>query len=302
MQVNSCHKGSYTKKKFNSFGDHLREYFGEKVYKISIDAGFSCPNRDGTKGRGGCIYCNEKGSASLGVDRNQSIIKQIEEGKKALFKKYKARKYLAYFQPFSNTHGPVNELKALYYAALEQEDIVGISISTRPDCAHNEKLDLIENISKKYYTWLELGLQSSHNKTLQRINRLSTYEDFLSVYKEAKKRSLRVCVHIILGLPGETAIDMEETVRKLIDLKIDGIKFHLLHVIRNTSLEKEFLRGDIRLFEREEYVSLVSKFVKLLPPEMIIHRLSAEGPSKDVIAPLWSLDKRGILAEIERRL
>lgn len=289
-------------KKYNSFGDHLKKTFGEKVYKISLDAGFTCPNRDGSKGTGGCIYCSEKGSASLGVDPALNIKCQIQEGKKAIFKKYKAKKYLAYFQAFSNTYAPVQKLRELYFAALEEEDIVGISISTRPDCLNDEKLDLISEISKKYYTWLELGLQSSHNRTLAFINRHDSFENFVTIYKKAKARNIRICAHIILGLPGESKKDMLETIDKLINLKVDGIKFHLLHVLNNTPLEKLYNNGVITLFERDEYVCLVSDIVKKLPPEIIIHRLSAEGPSKDVIAPKWSLDKRGVLKDIEERL
>jgi len=290
------------KKKYNSFGDHLRSYFGEKVYKISIDAGFTCPNRDGKKGTGGCIYCDERGSASIGVDRTADITRQIEAGKKALFKKYKAKKYLAYFQPFTNTYAPVKILRELYYAALSENDIIGISISTRPDCVDEEKLLLFKEISERHYTWLELGLQSSHDRTLDLINRCDTYENFLKTYKKAKNYGIRVCVHIILGLPGETVADMKETVNRLVGLKVDGIKFHLLHVIRGTTLEKLYLDGKLKLFEREEYLNLICDIVRNLPPEIIIHRLSAEGPSKDVIAPLWALEKRSLLAEIERRL
>ncbi len=224
------------KKNFNYLGDVLRDLFKEKVYKISLDAGFTCPNRDGTKSIGGCIYCNETGSASLGVEKKLSIKEQIEKGKEHLYKKYKAKKFLAYFQPFSNTYANVDYLKKIYYQALEDKDIVGISISTRPDTLDEDKLDLIKELSNKTYTWLELGLQSIHNKTLKYINRQDTFENFLNIYQKAKQKNIQTCVHIILGLPFETEQEMMQTIDKLIELKVDGIKFHVLHVLKNTKL------------------------------------------------------------------
>ena len=221
-----------TDKRYNQFSAYLKNKFGAKVYKITIDAGFSCPNRDGTISTGGCIFCDESGSFSQAHSNILSIEEQINTGAETLSKRFKAEKFMAYFQAYSNTYKPVDELKQIYDASLNHKDIVGISIGTRPDCVDEEKLKLISSYNKNYYTWLEYGLQSVHNKTLKKINRGHDYETFLNAYKKTKEYGINVCVHVILGL-WETHDEMMETAKRLAELKVDGVKIHMLCGIKN---------------------------------------------------------------------
>ena len=225
-----------TNKRYYQFSEYLKNKFGKKVYKITLDAGFSCPNRDGTISSGGCIFCDDGGSFSRAHSASLSVEQQVQEGIHNLSTRFKAQKFMSYFQAYSNTYKPVEELKQIYDSYLCHPDIVGLSIGTRPDCVDEKKLDLIASYTDKYETWLEYGLQSMHDKTLKFINRGHNFETFLKAYEQTKQRGIKVGVHVILGLPGETKDDMLQTIKTLADLGVDGVKFHCLCIFPNTKL------------------------------------------------------------------
>jgi radical SAM protein (TIGR01212 family) len=291
-------------KRYNAFSEELKRLFGCRVHRISLDAGFTCPNRDGTVGTGGCIYCGGEGSGSYGIARNLSVAAQLEDGKEVMVRKYKAKKFIAYFQAFSNTYAPVERLRALYDEALAVEDIVGLIVGTRPDCLPPATLDLLAEYARRSWFWLELGLQSSHDRTLQAINRGHDFAAFTTAVKRCKERGIRVCTHIIIGLPGETREEILATAGILAGLKVDGVKLHLLHVMRGTRLAEMYERGEIRVMERDDYVGVVCDFLELLDPRISIQRLTGDG-GRDLVAPLWSLAKfealNAIDLELERR-
>lgn len=289
-------------KRYFQFSQYLKNKFGKKVYKITLDAGFSCPNRDGTISSGGCIFCDEGGSFSQAHSKLLPINQQILKGIETLSTRFKAEKFMAYFQAYSNTYKPVEELKIIYDSALCHKDIVGLSIGTRPDCVDSEKLDLIASYTDKYETWLEYGLQSIHDKTLKFINRGHDFETFLKAYKETKKRGIKVCAHIILGLPNETKEDMLETVSRLADLGIDGVKFHCLCIFPNTKLYDMYQAGNIKLLEEEEYIQISCDCLELLPKTTTIHRLGGNGLQAIKIAPDWLNKKFEILNRIDDEL
>lgn len=288
-----------TDKRYNQFSAYLKNRFGAKVYKITIDAGFSCPNRDGTISSGGCIFCDDTGSFSQAHSNLLTIEQQIEEGVKNLSQRFKAEKFMSYFQAYTNTYKPVNELEKIYRASLNHPDIVGISIGTRPDCVDNDKLNLISDISKDYYTWIEYGLQSSHDKTLKKINRGHNFDCFLRAYEKTKEKGINVCVHVILGL-WETKEEILQTAQKLAELKIDGIKIHMLCALQGTKLWQMYEDGEIDFMSEEEYVSLVCDFLEILPPETTVHRLAGNGYRKTLVAPRWLGAKLDCLNKIDR--
>lgn len=288
-----------TDKRYNQFSAYLKNRFGAKVYKITIDAGFSCPNRDGTISKGGCIFCDDSGSFSQAHSNLLSIENQVNEGIKTLSARFKAEKFMSYFQAYTNTYRPVNELENIYKASLNHPDIVGISIGTRPDCVDENKLDLISDISKDYYTWLEYGLQSSHNKTLLKINRGHDYDCFLRAYEKTKDKGINVCVHVIFGL-WENRDEILQTAQRLAALKIDGIKIHMLCALQGTKLAQMYENNEIDFMSEDEYVSLVCDFLEILPPETTIHRLAGNGFRKTLIAPRWLGAKLDCLNKIDR--
>ena len=288
-----------TDKRYNQFSAFLKNKFGAKVYKITIDAGFSCPNRDGTISSGGCIFCDDTGSFSQAHSNLLSIEQQVEQGINNLSQRFKAEKFMSYFQAYTNTYKPADELEKIYRASLNHPDIVGISIGTRPDCVDNDKLNLISDISKDYYTWIEYGLQSSHNKTLQKINRGHDWECFVDAYEKTKEKGINVCVHVIFGL-WETREEILETAQKLADLKIDGIKIHMLCALENTKLAQMYFNKEIDFMSEDEYVNLVCDFLELLPPDTTIHRLAGNGFRKTLIAPRWLGAKLDCLNKIDR--
>jgi radical SAM protein (TIGR01212 family) len=293
-----------TDKRYNAFSEELKRLFGCRVHRISLDAGFTCPNRDGTVGTGGCIYCGGEGSGSYGIARNLPVAAQLEDGKEVMVRKYKAKKFIAYFQAFSNTYAPVERLRALYDEALAVEDIVGLIVGTRPDCLPPATLDLLAEYARRSWFWLELGLQSSHDRTLQAINRGHDFAAFTAAVEQCKERGIRVCAHVIIGLPGETREEILATAGILAGLKVDGVKLHLLHVMRGTRLEEMYERREMRVMERDDYVGVVCDFLELLDPRISIQRLTGDGGS-DLVAPLWSLAKfealNAIDLELERR-
>lgn len=288
-----------TDKRYNQFSAYLKNRFGAKVYKITIDAGFSCPNRDGTISKGGCIFCDDSGSFSQAHSNLLSIENQVNEGIKTLSSRFKAEKFMSYFQAYTNTYRPVNELEKIYKASLNHPDVVGISIGTRPDCVDEDKLRLISDISKDYYTWLEYGLQSSHDKTLLKINRGHDYDCFLRAYDKTKEKGINVCVHVIFGL-WESRDEILQTAQRLARLKIDGIKIHMLCALKGTKLAQMYENKEIDFMSEDEYVSLVCDFLEILPSQTTVHRLAGNGFRKTLIAPRWLGAKLDCLNKIDR--
>ncbi|MBW2559449.1 MAG: TIGR01212 family radical SAM protein [Deltaproteobacteria bacterium] len=279
--------------------------FGCKVYKLQIDAGFTCPNRDGTVARGGCIYCDGRFSRLRQQGPLPSVAEQITNGKAFYRGKRGAQKFIAYFQTATNTYAPLEKLRALYDEALLQDDIVGISVGTRPDCVPDEVLDLFEEYARDRHVWLEYGLQSIHNRTLERINRGHDFETFLDSVDRTAGRDINICVHIILGLPGETREDIMQTAKALAFLPIQGIKIHLLLALSGTPLGDLYKRGEVRMMTKEGYASTVCDILEILPPEVVIQRLTADGYRDIYLAPDWGTNKMAVLnaidGELERR-
>lgn len=292
-------------RRYRAFSGYLTELFGPRVFRVPLDAGFTCPNRDGTRSWGGCTYCDGRGSATAVVNAELSVRDQLADGIARIRKRFKARKFIAYFQAFSNTYASVEALKSLYDTALAYEEISGIVIGTRPDCLPDDVLDLLSEYSKRTFLWLELGLQSAFNETLDLVNRGHSAEEFFDAVKRARARKIKIAAHLIFGLPGETRSQMLESVRRVAACGVDGIKLHQLCIYKGTALEKDYRAGQIPLLSEQEYVGLVVDALELLPPEMIIMRLMAEGPRKELVAPDWTIDKQRTLklidAEMERR-
>jgi len=289
-------------KRYNTFSNELKRIFGCKVQRISVDAGFTCPNRDGTLDTQGCIFCGGHGSGSYGIRRDLDIAAQIEDGKEVMRRKYRAERFIAYFQAYSSTYAPLEQLRPLFAAAVSAPDVVGMIVATRPDCLPEDVLDCLAELSSATYFWLELGLQSMHDKSLAFINRRHDHACSMSAVEKAKARSLKVCCHVIFGLPGETRDEMLAMAPELNRLGVDGVKLHLLHVMRGTSLARMYGRGEITVLDRDEYVGLVCDFLEKLDPRILIHRLTGDGGHDDLIAPIWSLKKFEVLNLIDREL
>jgi radical SAM protein (TIGR01212 family) len=287
---------------YRDLNSHLRERFGVRVQKVTLDAGFTCPNRDGRVGVGGCLYCNARGSGTGAWARGLSISRQLEEGIKRLRARYRAEKFIAYFQSFSNTYAPPKVLSAKYAEALTFPEVVGLSIGTRPDCLSPEILDLLAGFAQTHLVWLELGLQSAHDATLKLINRGHDVACFTRAVKDAAARGLEVVAHVILGLPGEGPAETGATARYLGSLPLQGVKIHLLYVIRGSGLEQLYQRGRYRPLTQEEYVRLATDFLELLPPHLIIHRLTGDPHPEELVAPSWCLDKSGVLRALRDEL
>ena len=285
-----------------SFNKYLKDKFGQKVYKISLDGGFTCPNRDGKTGTRGCIFCSKGGSGDFAESREMGITEQIENGKKRVEKKIKSGKYIAYFQAFTNTYAPVEILRQKYEEAINHPDIVALSIATRPDCLGDDVLRLLDEMNKIKPVFVELGLQTIHQKSAKYIRRgydLSVYD---KAVRDLKKIGVNVVVHVILGLPNESENDMLETVKYVCESGANGIKLQLLHVIDGTDLAKDYEKGLFKTLEFDEYVNLIVKCVKIIPKDIVIHRLTGDGAKKDLIAPLWSADKKRVLNAINKAL
>ena len=280
------------------FGRYLRQRFGCNVHKITLHAGFTCPNRDGSRGWGGCTFCNNTGFSPNARIEPSEVGEQLRRGIARVRQNRAADKFIAYFQAYTNTYGEPERLAQLYDQVWLCPDVVGMSIGTRPDCVDPARLDLIQRYVSRGEVWVEYGLQSSHDATLKRINRGHTYGEFLKAIELTRGRGLRICVHTILGLPGETPEMMRETHRRLADLPIDGIKIHLLHVMRDTVMAAQYQRGEIALLSRKEFVELVCEMLERLPPNVVIQRMHADAPRDVLIGPEWCLDKRGVLADI----
>ena len=287
--------------KYTSLNQYLKVRFGTKIYKIARDGGFTCPNRDGTLGTRGCIFCSKGGSGDFAESRKLSIYDQIEQGKRKVAGKIKDGKYIAYFQAFTNTYASVDRLQALYIQAIEHEDIVALSIGTRPDCLSEEVIELLERLNKIKPIFVELGLQTIHEDTAKYIRR--GYE--LSVYDDAVRRlhkaGLNVVTHLIIGLPNETKEDMLKSVEYVCNVT-DGIKLQLLHILKGTDLEAQYNDGKIKTLTLDEYCDIICDCIKIIPKSVVIHRLTGDGAKKDLIAPLWSADKKNVLNTLNKRI
>ncbi len=286
-----------------TLGKELQKNFGCRVHKVPVHAGLTCPNRDGKIGTGGCIYCGPSGSAASWTDPNVGIADQLRNGIAFARRRFHASKFIAYFQAFTNTYGPLDGLKRIWDEALGVEDVIGLSVGTRPDCLPDEALDLIQSYQQRLpYLCLEIGLQSAHVRTLQKVRRGHDFTCFANAVSRAQRREIPVCAHIILGLPGESIKEMMETVQIVLDMGIEGIKLHHLHILKGSPMEQEYLQGKIRLFEMEEYVRLVSNILGLISGRMVIHRFMGEAPGKFLVAPSWTQRKDDVLAAISREL
>lgn len=291
-----------TPKRYYDLKSFWRNIFGGNVYKLPIDAGFTCPNRDGKVGWGGCIYCDGRGSKLRQAGALPSITDQIRKGKMYYREAKQAKKFVAYFQTFTNTYGEPAQLKSLYDEALQEEDVVGISVGTRPDCLSDETVALFEDYAQGTHVWVEVGLQSIHDRTLTLINRGHDAQCIMSAIDRLAGKGVHVCVHIILGLPGETRRDMMETAATIARLPIQGIKIHSLLVLAGTPLGDMYRRGDIRLLKKEEYVLTVCDILEILPPQMVIQRLTADGYKDIFLGPSWAANKMDILNAIDQEL
>lgn len=289
-------------KPYYSLDYYLRQTFGEKVYKLALDGGMTCPNRDGTLDTRGCIFCSAGGSGDFATGKCASVTEQINTAIQRLetSDKFVGRKYIAYFQSFSNTYAPAPKLRALFLEALAHPAVAGLSIGTRPDCFSPEVYDLLEECNQIAPTWIELGLQTIHEKTADLIRRGYPLSVFDNTTAELRRRQLSVIVHVILGLPGETESDILETIHYLNHCDIQGIKLQLLHVLAGTDLAESL--PTLSVYTEEEYVRLVLRCISELHPNIVIHRLTGDGPKKLLLAPKWSLNKRGVLNHIAREL
>ena len=293
-------KYSDDNKRYHTLTYYYKKKFNAKVCKVSLNANFTCPNIDGKVGYGGCIYCSKLGSGDYAGNPNESLIEQFEKGKEVMQRKWPNAKFIAYFQANTNTYAPIERLKECFEPFIEKDDCIGLSIATRSDSITDECLDYLEDISKRTYLIIELGLQTIHEKTSKLINRCSTLDNFDKMVKKLKQRNINVVVHIINGLPYETEEMMIETVKHLNDLNIDGIKIHMLGILKDTPLEKYYQNNKFHILTKEEYVNIVVKQLEYLSEEIVIHRLTEDPNPNDIIEPTWLTKKFTILNEIDK--
>ena len=289
-------------KRYHTLDYELKETFGQKVVKLSLDAGFTCPNRDGTIGERGCIFCGKKGSGDFAGSRDTDILEQMEEQKNRLSSKWPNAKYIAYFQSYTNTYAPLKVLRQRYETALSGTDIAGMAVATRPDCLPAEVLGLLEELAQKTFLWVELGLQTIHQKSAEFIRRGYDLECFTKAVNSLKDKNIRVVVHLILGLPGESDKDMLDTVKFVSGLGVWGVKLHMLYIQKDTDLYDYYRAHPFDLFTYDQYINVVCNALEILPPEIVVHRVTGDGVKKLLAAPLWSLDKLRVLSGIDREL
>ena len=295
-------KYSYNNKRYHTLDYYYKNKFGSKVFKVSLNAGFTCPNIDGTVGYGGCIYCSSTGSGEYAGNPKDNLIKQFNEVKNIMLKKWPKAKYIGYFQAHTNTYAPLNILKQNYETILELDNVIGLSIATRPDSITNECLDYLEDLNKRTFLTVELGLQTIHEETSILINRCHTLECFTNMVSELRKRNINVVVHIINGLPYETKEMMLETVKYLNNLDIQGIKIHMLSVLKETKLEELYKKEKLKSLSREEYIDIVCDQLELLRPEIVINRITGDPKITDLVEPDWLIKKTTILNDIDKEL
>ena len=293
---------SWGEKPYHSLDYELKRRFGEKIYKLTLNGGMSCPNRDGKISFGGCIFCSEGGSGEFASAACLSIPDQIQDAKKRLAGKRPVNQYIAYFQAYTNTYGPIEHLRKIFTEAIEDPEIVLLSIATRPDCLPDEVIELLAELNQKKPVWVELGLQTIHESSARFIRRGYPLSTFTDAVRRLNQQGIEVVTHVILGLPGETKEMMLETVNYLNTMPIQGIKLQLLHVLKGTQLALEYEKQPFSLFELEEYCDFTIDCLEILPPDMVIHRLTGDGPRSLLIAPLWSTDKKRVLNTMQKRL
>ena len=286
-------------KLYRSIRDYWYQNYGGRVQKVLLDAGFTCPNRDGTKAVGGCIYCNND---SFNFSPDFTVRDQLIFGIKRARKRYRARKFIAYFQAYTNTYGSPEYLRKLYSVIYEFPEVIGLSIGTRPDCVPDAVLDVVQDFARTHEVWLEYGLESSRNDSLKRLNRAHTFEEFKDAVIRTTGRGIKIAAHTIVGLPWENDADMLRTAQEVASLPVDAIKIHNLHIVRGTALEQIHSRSPVKLLSKEEYASIAAKILEILPPEMLVLRLTADCPDSLLIAPDWCNRKKEIVALIEREL
>lgn len=286
---------------YKTANDYYKQKFGSKVYKLSLDGGFTCPNRDGSIGVGGCIFCSAQGSGEFAAKGN-NISEQLEKAKQKVESKIKAGKYIAYFQSFTNTYAPIEKLKKIYYEAIKADYIVGLSIGTRPDCLPNEVIEILKEINQIKPVSVELGLQTTNEKTAEYIRRGYKNDIYFDAVKRLRKADIDVVTHIIIGLPNETAEDAVKTTLDSVAAGTNGVKFHLLHVLKNTDLARDYLSGKFECLTLEQYAQILKNCISVLPPNIVVHRITGDGAKRDLIAPLWSADKKTVLNYLNKYL
>ncbi|TDM04583.1 TIGR01212 family radical SAM protein [Macrococcus carouselicus] len=289
-------------KRYHTWNYHLRQKFGQKIFKVALEGGFDCPNRDGTVAHGGCTFCSVAGSGDFAGERVDPIPVQFEKIKNRTHEKWKDGQYIAYFQAYTNTHAPLHVLKEKYEAALAQEGVVGLSIATRPDCLPDDVVEYLAELNERTYLWVELGLQTVHQETSDLINRAHDMQCYYDGIAKLRKHNINICSHIINGLPGEDYAMMMETAQAVADMDVQGIKIHLLHLLKGTPMIKQYEKGKLEFMTKEDYVSLVADQLEILPPEMIIHRITGDGPIELMIGPMWSVNKWEVLNAIDQEL
>lgn len=295
-------KYSLDNKRYHTLNYHLKEKYKSKVVKISLNANFTCPNIDGTKGYGGCIYCSKLGSGDFGGNKEKPLTEQFNDIKKIIDKKWPNSKYIAYFQARTNTYAPVNILKEKYESVLKIKNVIGISIATRADAITDDCLEYLDELNKKTNLTIELGLQTIHDKTAKLINRCHTLKEFEETYKKLKEKNIETVVHIINGLPYETEEMMLETVKYLNKLNIDGIKIHMLNIIKDTPIEKLYEKEKFHILEKEEYINIVIKQLELLNPKIVIHRITSDPNPDELVTPKWLIKKFCVLNDIDKEM
>ncbi|HPF20761.1 MAG TPA: TIGR01212 family radical SAM protein [Syntrophomonas sp.] len=289
-------------KRYNNINDDWRRRFGEKIGKVTLDAGFTCPNRDGTLSDQGCRFCSPAGSGDFVALPGATLAQQYERGREVISNKWPVRKYIAYLQSFTNTYAPAERLREIYQSVLSLPGVVGLAIATRPDCLPQAVLDLLAEINQQHYLLLELGLQTIHDRSAAAMNLQYNFADFCTALEQLQVRQIDVCAHIILGLPGEDRQDMMATAQALAELPLQGIKIQLLHLLRGTPLAEEYEEHPFPFLSQAEYVDLVTDIIGILPPSLVIHRLTGDGPRHLLLGPRWSLNKRAVLNAIDQTL
>ena len=290
-------------KRYHTWNYALRQQFGEKIFKVPIDGGFDCPNRDGTVAKGGCTFCSVSGSGDMIVAPSDPLPLQFQKEIQLMHQKWPTvDQYIVYFQNFTNTHAPVDVIRHRFEQVVNEKGVVGLSIGTRPDCLPDEVVNYLAELNERFYLWVELGLQTTFEETSAAINRAHDYQTYLDGVAKLRKHGIRVCTHLINGLPGETPAMMRENVRRTIqDSDIQGIKLHLLHLMTNTKMMRDYNEGRLQLMSKEAYVSVICDQLEMIPPEIVIHRLTGDAPFETIIGPMWSLKKWEVLNAIEDR-
>ncbi|MEJ7540451.1 TIGR01212 family radical SAM protein [Staphylococcus intermedius] len=296
---------AFEKKRYHTLNYHLKNKFGQKIFKVALDGGFDCPNRDGTVAHGGCTFCSAAGSGDFAGNRADTIEVQFKEIKDKMHEKWHEGQYIAYFQAFTNTHAPVAVLREKFEAALKEPGVVGLSIGTRPDCLPDDVVDYLAELNERTYLWVELGLQTIHQETSDLINRAHDMDCYYEGVAKLRRHNINVCSHIINGLPGEDYDMMMETAKAVAQMDVQGIKIHLLHLLKGTPMMKQYDKGLLEFMTKEQYIQLVCDQLEQLPPEMIVHRITGDGPIDLMVGPMWSVNKWEVLndidAELERR-